>query len=79
MPDNQTDEPEPLDYEDWEIALEPYKRNLGAALMLGFNLMVLKSYLAVEPLKIQEAIEGIDRAVEVLFPLTQFQRKCSIR
>ena len=30
------------------------------------------SYLAVEPLKIREAVEGIDRGLEVLFRFTQF-------
>jgi hypothetical protein len=34
--------------------------------------MVLKSYLAIEPLNIYEAIEGIDRAMEVLYLYTQF-------
>jgi hypothetical protein len=34
--------------------------------------MVLKSYLAIEPLKIQQAIEGLECAMEVLFKHTQF-------
>lgn len=81
MPENETDvdlsESEvdvrvPLDGEDWEIALQPYKGNPSAALSLGFRLIVLRSYLSVEPLKIQEAIAAIDLAVEVLFPHTQF-------
>jgi hypothetical protein len=63
---------EGLDTEDWEIAFAPYEGHPGAALMLGFHLMVLKSYLCIEPLKVQEAIEAIDRAVDVLFPHTQF-------
>lgn len=33
---------------------------------------MLKSYLALEPLKIQEAIEGLDCAMSVLFQHTQF-------
>ena len=37
--------------------------------------MVLRTYLAIEPLKVQEAIEGIDRGVEVLFEHTQFHEK----
>ena len=72
MPDHRITENQPLDTEDWELALEPFKGNPGAALMLGYNFMVLKSYLAVEPLKIQEASEGIDRGLEVLYPYTQF-------
>jgi len=73
MSDNDTLVEPPLDAEDWEIAFAPYEGNPGAALRLGFNLMVLKSYLAVEPLKIQAAIEGIDRGIEALFPHTQFR------
>lgn len=61
-----------LDPEDWEIALAPYEGHAGAALSLGFLLMVLRSYLSVEPLKIQEAIHAIDLVVEVLFSHTQF-------
>jgi hypothetical protein len=61
----------PLDTQDWEIAFEVYEGNPGGALMLGFNLMVLLSHLAVKPVKIQEAIEGVERAIEVLFPYTQ--------
>jgi hypothetical protein len=72
MPDHRITENEPLDTEDWELALEPFKGNPGAALMLGYNFMVLKSYLAVEPLKIKEANEGLDRALPVLFESTQF-------
>lgn len=65
-------ETEPLDAEDWEIALAPYEGNPGAALTLGFHLMVLKGYLSVEPIKLHEAINAIDLAVQVLFPHTQF-------
>ena len=61
-----------LDTESWEIALEPYKVHPGAALTLGFNLMILRRYLAVAPLKIREANEGLDVAMEVLFPHTEF-------
>jgi len=69
--DNSTEHPV-LDTEDWEIAFEPYEGHPGPALMLGFNLTVLKSYIAVEPLKIQEAIDSLDRAMEVLFQHSQF-------
>jgi hypothetical protein len=73
MPDNpNTPENEdlPLDAEDWEIAFEPYEGNPGAALRLSAHLMILKSYLAVNPVKIQTAIEGLDNALAVLFPYT---------
>ena len=76
MPDNPiTDKPreqQPPDTEDWQIALEAYKGNPGAALQLAFNLAVLESYLAVEPLRIEEAIKGLHCGVEVLFTYTQF-------
>jgi hypothetical protein len=61
-----------LDREGWEIALEPYEGNPGAALSLGFNLMIMQAYLAVAPLKIQEVIAGLDCGMEVLFPYTEF-------
>ena len=80
MPDDATTdkptEPQPLDIESWEIALEAYEGNPGSALMLGFHLTVLLSYLKVEPLKIQEAVEGIERGLETLYPHTQFNHVC---
>jgi hypothetical protein len=36
--------------------------------------MVLKAYLAVEPLQLEEALEGLDRALEAIYPYTQFHR-----
>jgi hypothetical protein len=60
-----------LDAEDWEIAFEPFEGNPGAALRFAFHLMMLKSYLAVNPIRIQTAIEGIDNALEVLFAYTE--------
>jgi hypothetical protein len=55
---------------------EAYAGNTNAALNMGFNLMVLLSYLKVEPLKIQEAIEGIEHGLEALYPYTQFHEVC---
>jgi hypothetical protein len=74
MPNNRNTDIEnpPLDAEDWEIAFEPYEGQPGAALSLGFQLMILRSYLSVKPLRIQDAIEGIDCALDVLFPFTEF-------
>ena len=69
---SENDNRGPLDADDWELSFVPYAGNPGAALALGFRLMVLRSFLAVEPLKIQEAIDGIDLAVEAVFPHTQF-------
>jgi hypothetical protein len=74
MQDNPNTENEryPLDTEDWILAFAPYDGNPRAALSLGVNLMILRAYLAVMPLKISESVEAIDRAMEVLFPHTEF-------
>jgi hypothetical protein len=64
----------PLDTEDWLIAFEPYLGHPFEALALGFSLMVLKKYISVEPFKLQEASDGLDRAMEVLFPFTEFHQ-----
>lgn len=61
-----------LDTEDWKIAFEPYQGFPGQALTLGFNLSVLKSYLTIEPIKIQDAVDSLDWAMEVLFQYSQF-------
>jgi hypothetical protein len=44
--------------------------------MLGFNLTVLLSYLKVEPLEIELAVERIERAIEAIYPHTQFHQMC---
>ena len=61
-----------LDIEDWELAFEPYEGHPGNALSLGFNFVVLKRCITVEPLKLQQAVEALDRAMAVLFQHTQF-------
>jgi len=80
MPENSnTEKPreqQPLDAEDWELAFAPLKGHTNAALNMGFNLMVLLAYLKIEPLKIQEAIEGIEHGIEALYPYTQFHDVC---
>jgi hypothetical protein len=75
MPEyDNTDNPREhaLDYESWEICFEAYERYPVEALMLGFNIMVLKAFLLVEPPRLAEAIEGLDKAMEVLFNHSQF-------
>lgn len=72
MPSYDTTENPALDTEDWEIALDPYGEDPGAALTLGFHLMTLKRYLDEEPPMIREALDGIDCALEVLFQHTEF-------
>jgi hypothetical protein len=69
---NTEDERYPLDPEDWILAFAPYDGEPGAALSLGVNLMILRAYLSVMPLKISESVEALDRAMDVLFPFTQF-------
>ena len=63
-----------LDYESWAIAFEAYGHDPDSAMMMGFNVMVLKAYLLSEPPMLAEAIEGLDRAMEVLFHHSQFHR-----
>jgi hypothetical protein len=74
-PSKETENP-PLDAESWELAFLVYKGNTDAALNMGFNLMVLLSYLKVEPLQIQEAVEGLEHGLEALYPYTQFHDVC---
>ena len=78
MQDNPNKEHEnpPLDPESWELAFEAYKGHPDAALNLGYNLVVLLSYLRVEPLMIVEAIEGIELAIMAVYPHTQFHEVC---
>jgi hypothetical protein len=78
MPDNRNKEHEnpPLDAESWELAFEAYKGNTNAALNMGFNLIVLLSYLKVEPLQMEAAIEGLEHGLEALYPYTQFHEVC---
>lgn len=76
MPDNRnTDYPSEhpmMDAEDWELALEPYDGFPGQALTLGFHFVVLKSYLVIEPLKIEQAVASLDLGMQVLFRYTDF-------
>lgn len=78
MPDNRNTPHEnpPLDAESWELAFEAYKGHTDAALNMGYNLVVLMSYLKVEPLLIDEALEGLELAIEALYPYTQFHNVC---
>jgi hypothetical protein len=34
-----------MDHEDWQLAFEPYEGKLYAALRLGFNFAMLRTYL----------------------------------
>ena len=72
MPFNPNTESPLLDTEDWEIALQPYEANPDAAHTLSVNLAMLKTHIASEPPSIEEAIQEIDRALEVLFLFSTF-------
>lgn len=63
-----------LDRDDWEFAFEPYEGNPRAALLLGFNVAVLRAYLDAQTIKCRKVIEVLDLALEVLFPLTEFHK-----
>ena len=75
-PNKQHENP-PLDAEDWEDAFAPYAGHTEAALMLGYNLVVLLSYIKVEPLEIDAAAEALERAITVLYQHTQFHEVCN--
>ncbi len=77
MPEyDNTDNPidHALDYEGWEIAFEAYERYPVEALILGGRIMAMKAFLLIEPPKIAEVIEGLDKAMEVLFHRSEFHR-----
>ena len=80
MSDNPTTkkptEQPPLDVEDWELAFAAYLGDTNAALNMGFNLMAIKSHLSCDPPKVDEVLEGIDHAIEALYPYTQFHHVC---
>lgn len=63
-----------VDRDDWEFALQPYEGNPREALLLGFNIAVLRAYLDTRTIKYRKAIEALDQALEVLFPLTEFHK-----
>ena len=73
MPVNANTEKPALDIEDWDIAFEAYDDNPSAAMFLSVNLMLLRNCISVKPLKIKDAIEGIDNAIEALFDHTDFR------
>lgn len=78
MHDNRTTpiENDPLDPEDWDIALAPYEGHPGAALQLACHFVILLSFLKVEPVDVEVATDAIERGIEALFPFTQFHGVC---
>ncbi len=61
-----------LDREDWESALKPYEGDPHAALLLGFNLAVLRTNLDSQLIKCRPVMEALDHGMEALFPYTTF-------
>lgn len=61
-----------VDHDDWEFALKPYEADPRAALLLGFNVAILRAYLDAQTIKYRPVIEALDLALEVLFPHTAF-------
>ena len=61
-----------LDRDDWESALKPYEADPHAALLLGFNLAVLRTNLDSQLIKCRPVMEALDHGMEALFPYTTF-------
>jgi hypothetical protein len=75
--DPTTDNPiHPLDVDrgDWELAFKPYEENPHDALSLGFNLAELRTHLDSLLIKPRPVMEALDRALEALFPFTDFHK-----
>ena len=64
----------PLDAEDWQIVFKVYAEHPRLALLLAYHLTKLKSYLRSQPKNISEAVAAIDRAVDGLYPHTEFHQ-----
>ena len=60
-----------LEHEDWEIAFTPYEGRPLDALTLAYRFTVLKQ--EIQGLRMQEAIEAIDHAVDCLYEHSEFR------
>jgi hypothetical protein len=56
--------------------LKAFAGNTNAALNMGFNLMIMKSYLSYDSPKIEDVLEGLNHAIVALYPYTQFHHVC---
>lgn len=63
-----------LDAEEWKIALEIYKGHPVNALNLSFQLLAIKQSLECGSKGIPDAIEGLELAIEILYPHTNFHK-----
>jgi hypothetical protein len=61
-----------VDREDWEHALKPYEGHPHEALLLGYNVAILRSHLDGLLIKSRPVMEALDLALEALFPHTTF-------
>lgn len=63
-----------LEAENWKIALERYNGHPIPALLLAHQLMAIKQCLQRGRKGIPEAINGLDLAIDSLFPYTDFYK-----
>jgi hypothetical protein len=63
-----------LDPRDWKAIFEVYARNPTLALALSYQFIALKQSLQRRPKGIAEAIDGINQAIEHLYPHTDFDK-----
>lgn len=63
-----------LEAENWKIVFETYKGHPIPALLLAHQLMAVKQSLQRGRKGIPEAIEGLDLAIDSLYPHTDFHR-----
>jgi hypothetical protein len=61
-----------LEAENWAIALELYEGNPDDALLLAHQLMAIKQCLKRGRKGVQDAIEGLDLAIDSLYLHTDF-------
>jgi len=70
---NTDSESPPLDREDWNIVFAAYTEYPILAFILAQHLHSVKELIQGTPENIAEAIAGLDRAIEVLMPHTNFR------
>jgi hypothetical protein len=63
-----------LEPENWKIALDRYDGHPIPALLLAHQLMAIKQCLQRGKKGIPDAINGLDLAIDSLYPHTDFQK-----
>jgi hypothetical protein len=63
-----------LEAENWKIAVKHYEGHAIPALLLAHQLMAIKQCLQRGKKGIPDAIEGLDLAIDSLYPHTDFQK-----